>query len=55
MDVLKTSDSPLVALLTLNTVVNLRDGKRGYEFPISKQDVRAKGGEVGRRLEYLAP
>jgi len=53
MDVLATAEHPLEALLTLNTVVLLRDGKPGYEFAITAGDVKARGGEVSRRIQYL--
>jgi len=52
-DVLATAEHPLEALLTLNTVVLLRDGKPGYKFTISPADIKAKGGEVNRRIQYL--
>jgi arylsulfatase A-like enzyme len=52
-DVLAKAEHPLEALLTLNTVVLLRDGKPGYEFRITQADVKAKQGEVRRRLDYL--
>jgi len=54
MDVLATAEHPLEALLTLNTVVLLRDGKPGYQFNITAGSVKAKDGEVSRRLQYLA-
>ncbi|MHC4502318.1 MAG: sulfatase family protein [Planctomycetota bacterium] len=54
MDVLARARHPLEVLLTLNTVVLLRDGKPGYEFRITKDAVKTKQGEVGRRLGYLA-
>lgn len=53
MSVLAESDSHVTALLTLNTVVYLRDFK-GIEFAIGAKDVKARGGQVQRRLEYLA-
>jgi len=53
-DVLAKTVDPLVALLTLNTVVMLEDGKPGYKFNITPDSVRAKGSEVNRRLQYLA-
>ena len=53
MDVLATANHPLEALLTLNTVVLLRDGKPGYKFDITAGSVKAKGGEVSRRIQYL--
>jgi len=56
MDVLATAEHPLEALLTLNTVVLLRDGKPGYKFKITANSVnpKARRGEVSRRLQYLA-
>ncbi len=54
MDVLATAEHTLEALLTLNTIVLLRDGKPGYEFNITSSSVKATGGEVSRRLQYLA-
>ena len=53
VDVLATAEHPLEALLTLNTVVLLRDGKPGYKFDITAGSVKAKGGEVSRRIQYL--
>ena len=53
MDVLATAEHPLEAVLTLNTVVLLRDGKPGYKFDITSDSVKAKCGDVSRRLLYL--
>ena len=53
LDILKTSDSYLVAAITLNSVAYLRDSK-GYEFSLARQDIKATGNSVSRRLEYLA-
>ncbi|MDP6635404.1 MAG: sulfatase [Phycisphaerae bacterium] len=53
MDVLATAEHPLEAVLTLNTVVLLRDGKPGYKFDITADSVKAKCGDVSRRLQYL--
>jgi len=53
MDVLATAEHPLEALLTLNTVVLLRDGKPGYPFTIAADSVKARDGQVSRRLQYL--
>ena len=53
MDVLATAEHPLETLLTLNTVVLLRDGKPGYEFTITPADIKTQGGEVNRRIQYL--
>ena len=54
MDVLATADHPLEALLTLNTVVMLRDGKTACKFDISPSAIKAKDGQVNRRLKYLS-
>lgn len=54
MDVLAKSEDPAEALLALNTVVLLRDGKPGYKFSIKAEDVKSRGGEIARRLSYLA-
>jgi arylsulfatase A-like enzyme len=53
MDILKQSNSYLVASITLNSVVYLRDSALGYKFNITKKDIAAKGNSVDRRLEYL--
>ena len=54
MDVLATAEHPLEALLTLNTLVLLRDGKPGYGFNVAAGSVKAKDGQVSRRLQYLS-
>ncbi len=54
MDVLATAEHPLEALLTLNTVVLLRDGKPGHDFSIADKDIKAKDSLINRRLQYLA-
>ena len=54
MDVLAKASHPLDVLLTLNTVVLLRDGKPGYEFAITSKDVKVQGPGVKNRLLYLA-
>jgi hypothetical protein len=53
-EVLAQAEHPLVALLTLNTMVLLRDSKPGYAFAISAKDVKAQHPNISRRLEYLA-
>lgn len=53
--VLRESTSPLVTLLTLNSVVFLQDGPRGYRFDIRPESIQAKSDLVQRRLEYLLP
>ena len=53
MDVLATAEHPLEALLTLNTVVLLKDGKPGYTFNITAGSIKAVSGEVRRRIQYL--
>jgi len=52
MSVLKESDSHVTTLIALGSVVYLRDAL-GYGFDISKKDVKATGGQVSRRIEYL--
>ena len=52
LQVLRTSDSPVVSLIAMNAAVYLRDMPDGYYFEIAKEDVRARNGEVDRRLEY---
>ena len=51
-DVLNTVPSEAEALLTLNTVVYLRD-HRGLDIDTSRLQPRFTGGQVARRLEYL--
>ncbi|HUG19239.1 MAG TPA: sulfatase-like hydrolase/transferase, partial [Planctomycetaceae bacterium] len=53
MDILKTSEDPVVNLMVLQSVVFLRD-VHGYKFEISPDDVTAKIQEVERRIEYLS-
>ena len=57
MNCLKQTKSPTEALLILNSVVLLRDGKPGYKFIVSWNDIpnvkQDKRGEVQRRLDYL--
>jgi len=53
MEVLAETEQPLVALITLNTVVVLRDGSPGYNFTISAKDVQATSGGISARLLYL--
>ena len=52
LEILRTSDSYLVASITLNSVTYLRDFK-GLDFKLTGQEVRARGNSVSRRLEYL--
>lgn len=54
MQVLKDAESPVVALLTLNSVVFLQDGPWDYQFNIRPEHIRAKSDLVARRLEYLS-
>lgn len=53
MDVLAEIDDCAAALLTLNTVVMLSDGKPGYRFKLNKSSVKASGPEIDRRIMYL--
>jgi uncharacterized sulfatase len=53
-EVLNTTESPVEALLTLNTVVFFHDRTpKGYPFDLDALDMKVKGGEVGRRISYL--
>jgi len=54
IDVLNTTTSVGVALIALNTVVFIQDHLEGYPFDVKALKMKAKQGEVGRRLEYLA-
>ncbi len=53
-EVLATTDSPVEALLTLNSVVFFHDRTtKPYRFDVSKLDMRVKGGQTERRISYL--
>jgi uncharacterized sulfatase len=52
-DVLEHAESPAVALLTLNSVVFLRDGPAQVQFDWSQVKRRTKNDEVQRRWKYL--
>jgi len=53
--VLETTDSDVEALLTLNTVVFFHDRTPNpLPFDIRSVNVKSKGGQVGRRISYLA-
>ena len=53
-DILAVSNDPVEALLTLNTLVFLRDGPHHVDFKVDPDKVRtAKDGLVKRRLDYL--
>jgi len=52
LEILRTSDSYLVAAITLNSVTYLQDFK-GFDFDLTPKDVKATGNSIGRRLEYL--
>ena len=52
--ILETTESPVEALLTLNTVVFFHDSiENRFPFDIEKVQMRVTGGETDRRLEYL--
>lgn len=51
--VLQESESDVVSLLALNTMVFLQDGGPGFKFHVLKKEVRNPKGQVPRRLEYL--
>jgi uncharacterized sulfatase len=53
-DVLNTTESPVEALLTFNSVVYVNDHLSGYPFDMKQLDMKAKGGETGRRIDYLS-
>ncbi|MFT5527404.1 MAG: hypothetical protein ACI9HK_005386, partial [Pirellulaceae bacterium] len=53
LEVLRTSKSAAANLITLNTVVFLKDGGLDVDFQITRRDVPARSGEVDRRLLYL--
>jgi len=54
LDVLAKSEDDVETLLVFNSLVLLRDGEPGYTFEVDPKKVKSKGGEVERRLEYLA-
>jgi len=54
LDVLARSEDDVETLLVFNSLVLLRDGEPGYAFEVDPKKVKSKGGEVERRLEYLA-
>lgn len=53
MEALANSNSPVETLIIFNMVVYLRDFGPRTAFAITAKDVKAPGGEVGRRLFYL--
>ena len=56
MDVLKKSESGIETTLILNSVVLLRDGKPGYAFKVTADDLSTAAKReplVKRRLDYL--
>ncbi len=55
MDVLRTTESAVTALIALNTVVYLADGLHHWKFEIAQADLRVKHQEIDNRLQYLAP
>lgn len=53
-EVLATSEDPVEALITLNTVVYLEDGPQSFDFQLKAKDIRtAKDSQVQRRVDYL--
>ena len=54
MEALKASKSPITTNLILNTAVMLKDGKPGYEFSITKDDVNQSSRYIDARIAYLA-
>jgi hypothetical protein len=56
MSALKKTQSGVEAALILNTLVVLRDGKPGYEFSVTAEDINPAARhsvQVQRRLDYL--
>jgi hypothetical protein len=51
---LAATGSSCEALVTLNTIVFLRDREGGYSFDVDRLKIAAKSDEVNRRLEYLS-
>jgi HEAT repeat protein len=52
---LAATESPVEALLTLNTVVFFHDrGANGYRFDVDRIKLKVQSGETDRRLQYLA-
>ena len=53
-DALNRTESPVEALLTFNTAVFFHDRRPGaYPFDMSMLDMKAKDGQVERRISYL--
>ena len=52
-NVLNTTSSQAEALITLNAVVFVNDHLSGYPFDLTQLKMTVKGGQVGRRIEYL--
>ncbi len=52
-ETLNATESPVEALLILNTAVYVNDHLSGYPFDLKRLDMKAKAGEVKRRLDYL--
>ncbi|MDP7204224.1 MAG: hypothetical protein QGH11_01540, partial [Pirellulaceae bacterium] len=53
LDVLATTEDGIEALLAMNTLVFLRDGRWHYTFDLDPDDIKAVIPLVTRRLEYL--
>ena len=51
--VLRTTEDSVVAAIALNTAVYVRDAL-GYDIRMTREDVRATGDSIDRRLEYLS-
>ena len=54
MAALTMSDSPVATNLILNSATMLQDGKPGYKFDISRDDVNHGGRYVEARIAYLS-
>jgi len=54
VDILNTTDSPVEALLTFNTVVFFNDRvPRGYPFDMQQLAMKIRDSQVQRRVDYL--
>lgn len=54
LEVLRSTDDKVTALLALNAVVHLRDGPHEWEFTVSAAELKPRDREISNRLEYLA-
>jgi hypothetical protein len=52
LGILNTATTQQEIMLTFNAVTYLRD-YQGYKFDVTKLNLKYKGGEVYRRIDYL--